>query len=743
MQLCGLAASAERGKQLQGAPFNDLPALRGAMRIAFTHNLKLSPDASDAEFDSPETVDAIALALETLGHVVEKVEVSGPASHLVARLEAFGPDLVFNTAEGRYGRAREAFYPALFEHLTIPYSGSDAYTLTLTLDKHLSKMVVAQHGVDVAPGRVVRSLDDLNQAFVYPCLVKPNHEGSSKFISDDSVATEPRELRKIVERAIKECPEGLLVEQYIPGRDITVDCLEGPSGVLEPVDYLVDPSYKRKYGLYDFKLKNELRHLVQVRCPAHLTRDVVARVQSVARTAFKALNVRDTGRIDFRLGDDGRLYFMECNALPSLAADASLFAAARLEGLDYAQVIQSIVKSSAARAGLLKEAVVEGPAVKKKAPLRVGFTYNVKRVKPSQDGTAGDEEAEFDAPVTLDAIVAALESHGHEVVRLEANSDLPRTLLAAPVDVVFNIAEGFGGRAREAMVPAMLELLAVPYTGSDAATLAVALDKALAKRVLKQNNIPTPAFQLMATGKERLDKTLKFPLIVKPNAEGTSKGIGPTSVVDNEEQLRERARELIDKYQGRALVEEYISGREFTIGLLGDPNPKVLPPMEIVFTDPNNKRPLYDFAIKQDWNKHVQYVCPAPLTPALQRAMEKVAKDTFEALDCRDVARVDVRLSADGIPYVLEVNPLPGLTPDFSDLVLIGKAAGLDYRTLIGEILAGAIKRLKLQKAGFKTGKRRPKPGATAVLAVPNGASANASTPPTPAAPPGDTGGNR
>jgi D-alanine-D-alanine ligase len=343
----------------------------------------------------------------------------------------------------------------------------------------------------------------------------------------------------------------------------------------------------------------------------------------------------------------------------------------------------------------------------------VGFTYNVKRAKPTIDGSVGDEEAEFDSPFTLDSIVNAIASFGHEVVRLEATPDLPRVILATPVDVVFNIAEGIGGRSREAMVPALLELLGVPYTGSDAATLAVALDKALAKRVLRQHSIPTPSFQVMSTGKERLDRSLRFPLIVKPNAEGTSKGIGPASIVDNEEQLRVQARELIERYDQRALVEEYISGREFTIGLLGDRPPKVLPPMEIVFTDPSNERPLYDVAIKQDWNRHVRYACPADVTPPLQRALEKVARDTFEALDCRDVARVDIRLGRDGTPYVLEVNPLPGLTPDFSDLVLIAKAAGMDYRTLIAEILAGSIKRLKLQRAGFKTGKAKVKNGAT------------------------------
>jgi D-alanine-D-alanine ligase len=714
------------------------------MRIAFTHNLKLTKDASDAEFDTPETVDAISQALQNAGHVVEKVEVSGPASHLVARLEAFSPDLVFNTAEGRRGRAREAFYPALFEELGIPYTGSDAYTCTLTLDKQITKAVMAQHGLDVPAGQVFRPGDDLGDTVCFPCLVKPNHEGSSKGISDDSVATDPREQRRVLERMLREYPEGVLVEAYIPGRDVTVEYLEGVGGVLEPVEYVVDPSYKRKYGLQDFHLKNELAHLLSVRCPSQLPRDVAARLQALARVAFRALGVRDTSTVDFRLGDDGRIYFIEVNALPNLAPGASLFVAAQRQGLDFPAVINTIVRSAAARAGLSKEGPRAEPQKdkdttprKSKTHLRVGFAYNVKRVTPTQDGHGNDHEAEYDSPRTLNAIADAIASYGHEVVRLEASPDLPRNLLQSPVDVVFNIAEGMAGRSREAHVPALLELLGIPYTGSDAATLAVALDKALAKRVLKQHGIPTPAFQVMTSGKERLDKALRYPLIVKPNAEGTSKGIGPANVVDGEDQLRAIAKELIDRYDQRVLVEEYIEGREFTVGLLGDSPPKVLPPMEIVFTDPADKRPLYDFAIKQDWDKHVAYKCPAEITGTLQRLLERTARDTFEALDCRDVGRVDIRLGArDNVPYVLEVNPLPGLTPDFSDLVLIGKAAGMDYRTLIGEILAGAIKRLRLQKAGFKTSKAKPAKSALNGHAPVLAADSSTPAPAAPATPP-------
>ena len=282
------------------------------------------------------------------------------------------------------------------------------------------------------------------------------------------------------------------------------------------------------------------------------------------------------------------------------------------------------------------------------------------------------------------------------MVPLEANSELPHKLVEARVDLVFNIAEGLSGRNREAQVPALCELVGTPYTGSDSATLALALDKALAKRILRQHKILTPEFQVMVTGREKLhpQMALKFPLIVKPNAEGSSKGIASSGVVDDENALRVAVRDLIERYKQPALVEEYISGREFTVGVLGDKRPRMLPPMEICFKN-QSQRTVYDYEIKQEWKKHVYYECPARLLPAELRNVERAARDTFLALDCRDCARIDIRMNASGQIYVLEVNPLPGLTPDYSDLVLIAKAAGISYRSLIAEILAGGLKRLR------------------------------------------------
>jgi D-alanine-D-alanine ligase len=317
----------------------------------------------------------------------------------------------------------------------------------------------------------------------------------------------------------------------------------------------------------------------------------------------------------------------------------------------------------------------------------------MKRID-SHDGD--DREAEYDAPSTIDAIARAIESHGHTVVPLEATPDFPRALMASSVDLVFNIAEGISGRNREAQVPNLCELLGIPYTGSDSATLSICLDKGLAKRMLR--DVDTPAFQVLITGREKL-RTFRYPVIVKPNQEGTSKGITAKSVVDDEAGLRDVARELIEKYGQPALVEEYIHGREFTVGLLGERRPRVLPPMEVVFLK-DHERPVYDYACKQDWEKHVRYECPASLTKDELRAMEKVCRATFMTLGCRDVARIDLRMTPDGRIYVIEVNPLPGLTPDYSDLCLIANGAKIDYRALIGDVLSGAIKRWRERQEG-------------------------------------------
>lgn len=325
--------------------------------------------------------------------------------------------------------------------------------------------------------------------------------------------------------------------------------------------------------------------------------------------------------------------------------------------------------------------------------LRVGLTYNLRRVTLAE----GDAEAEFDSPTTIEALSQAIRAQGHDVVPLEANAELPITLRDAKVDLVFNIAEGLSGMNREAQVPALCELYGIEFTGSDAACMAVTLNKALAKRLVAQDQIPTPAFAVLHSGKEKLPKSFSFPAIVKPIAEGSSKGILEKQVVQDEASLRHVAQLLIRRYRQPVLAEAFLPGREFTVGLLGERKPRVLPIMEIVFTDPSEPFPTYTFKSKFE-GVGVENRVPCQVDPLLLKQLERTAKACFQALGCRDLARIDLRLDAEGRVHFIECNPLPGMTPDFSDLCMMAKADGLTYEALVAEIMAPALRRVRGQK---------------------------------------------
>ncbi|HEU0304678.1 MAG TPA: hypothetical protein VFR32_08855 [Gaiellaceae bacterium] len=320
--------------------------------------------------------------------------------------------------------------------------------------------------------------------------------------------------------------------------------------------------------------------------------------------------------------------------------------------------------------------------------MRVGFVYNVRRT-PSE--VLDEDEAEYDDPGAIDAIRAAIASHGHEVVDFEADGTLPAALAGSSIDVAFNIAESRGARGREAHVPALLELLGIPYTGSDAVTLGITLDKSLASALVRAAGAPTPRGLVMRSAADQLPFEPGYPVVVKPVHEGSSKGITSESVVFDEEALRERVGAVVARYRQPALCEEYVAGREITVGVLGEP-PRVLPPMEVVFLG-EERHPLYSFEVKRRFEELVRYEIPADLTAAELAAVEASSLAAFEALGCRDVARIDFRLDASGMPWFLECNPLPGLAPGVGDLTFIAEAAGISFESLIGEILEGGLRR--------------------------------------------------
>ena len=324
--------------------------------------------------------------------------------------------------------------------------------------------------------------------------------------------------------------------------------------------------------------------------------------------------------------------------------------------------------------------------------MRSGVTYDLKADSLAL-GFSEHAVAEFDTDVSIDAISGALESLGHEVVRIGHVKALAARLVAGERwDLVFNIAEGVAGFGRESQVPALLEAYAIPYTFSDPLVCALTLHKGMAKHVARGAGVPTPDFALVTTPAEAAAVTLPFPLFVKPVAEGTSKGVTARSLVTSRAALIEVCAELIAEYREPVLVEEFLSGREFTVGILGTgADARALATLEVVLRAGADAA-VYSYRNKAQWRELVEYKLLD--LGALRGEVEQVALATWKCLGCRDAGRVDVRLDAAGHPQMLEVNPLAGLTPEHSDLPIMAALVGLDFETLIGEILRCTTTRL-------------------------------------------------
>ncbi len=333
--------------------------------------------------------------------------------------------------------------------------------------------------------------------------------------------------------------------------------------------------------------------------------------------------------------------------------------------------------------------------------MRIVLTYNLKRKDLSRNKPP-DFYSEFDSCKTVSSIADALRERGHRVSLVEADENLLRYFLRnkGRADFVFNIAEGINGIARESQVPAILDFLRIPYTGSSVLAMAVALDKASTKKILLSENIPTPKFQLFSTGKEGLNCGLKFPLIVKPNAEGSAKGIFSSSVVYDRHSLFRRIRKVIKYYQQPALVEEFIEGKELTVGIVGNARPKVFPILEVDFSSCRGSgESFYSWRMKEfqgDVKKHLTptFYCPARLKVSLVEKISSLALRAHKAIGCWDFSRTDFRLDKKDNPYVLEINPLPGLDPEESNFPLMARAGGIEYIDLVNQILDAALERV-------------------------------------------------
>lgn len=325
----------------------------------------------------------------------------------------------------------------------------------------------------------------------------------------------------------------------------------------------------------------------------------------------------------------------------------------------------------------------------------VGLVYTKTRELTLEEKRR-DPHGSLQINETVEAIEASLKHNGHKVTLIPASIHMLQDIVdIGDIDVIFNACVGIKRKREQANIVAMLELLDIPFVGSTLSPQIVGLHKSIAKRLFRMAEVPTLSFQVFFTGEEELDKSLTFPLIVKPEREGSSLGITSDSVVFDEKSLFERISYTIEEFHQPALVEEFVSGREFTIGVLGTVEPEVLPIIEIIYEDDNGFQTVDIKAQDQLAQK-----CPADLSKEKADELRDYALRVYEALGCNELARIDFRMDKDENPYCIEINTLPGMQPKYSDFPKAAKVAGYDYNELVEKLIQQAIAgaKLKLKK---------------------------------------------
>ena len=325
----------------------------------------------------------------------------------------------------------------------------------------------------------------------------------------------------------------------------------------------------------------------------------------------------------------------------------------------------------------------------------VGLTYDLKPEPAPQETEPEDAYAEFDAPATVEVIAEAIRAGGHEVVRL---GNFPQVLAALDtlhVDLVFNIAEGTGGRNRESQIPLVLEARGVPCVGADALSLGISLDKVVAKQVFLAEGIPTPRYFVVHEANTLTASPLPFPLIVKPRHEGSSKSLSEKSRVQSLEALKSQADWLIRTYRQPALVEEFIAGTEFTVAVIGNDPPEALPAVQIEMDGSTELGDRF-YTFSRISAPGLVYRCPSAIPPTLEAELRTLAVRAYQAIDCRDLGRVDFRVDRQGRPSVLEINPLPSLSTE-DVFMTIATHLGVPYPAMVQRILNAAIARYRLE----------------------------------------------
>ncbi len=349
----------------------------------------------------------------------------------------------------------------------------------------------------------------------------------------------------------------------------------------------------------------------------------------------------------------------------------------------------------------------------RKPPWKVALIANLKDEFEADLDDPPDAGAEFDRLDTIEAIATALESDGHWVHFVQGDHTLPEALRTLRPQICFNIAEGIRGNGREAQVPAFCELMGIPYTASRVVANAIGLDKTQTKRIWRDHGLPTAPFQEFSSTEGIENINLNFPMFVKPAREGTGMGIDEKAVVTNQAELHERVDWVLHTYKQPALVEEFLPGREFTVGFIGNPgSPANRRHPELYDQDGYHWFPILEIDSHSSVSPTVYghdaksfdigeagapgYLCPADIPNSLHNQLIAITKQAAEVLDVNDMSRIDFRMGADDQPYLLEINTLPGLNPSISDLCIMAAAEGMAYQTLITEILYLAAERFNM-----------------------------------------------
>lgn len=340
--------------------------------------------------------------------------------------------------------------------------------------------------------------------------------------------------------------------------------------------------------------------------------------------------------------------------------------------------------------------------------MHIGLTYDL-RAEYLADGYSEEETAEFDRPDTIDALEAALRELGHHPDRIgHARQLVGRLACGDRWDLVLNIAEGLWGRAREAQVPAILDVYRIPYTFSDPLVTAVCLDKGLTKMAVRAAGVPTADFAVVERSEDVGRVDLGWPVFAKPVAEGTGKGIGPASKISDRGRLQAVCDDLLQRFDQGVLVERFLPGREFTVGICGTRREaEVLGTLEIVLL-PNAEADAYSYGNKERCEELVEYRLADAGQDAEVRRAEQIALEAWRALGCRDAGRVDLRSDEAGQPQFMEVNPLAGLHPQHSDLPMLCSARGIPYTELIRRIIRSAAQRINERFSAISSASRDP-----------------------------------